>query len=92
MAHIQCASLPGRRGNRKLQTLAAVVLVCLLGLAALPGTVQAQELACQDEQSVLGQLPTRAHAWTCIADPWHVFDLVSDSWQPMSDLSNIQQA
>ncbi len=92
MAHIQRVSRHDRRGNRKLQILAAVVLACLLGLVALPGTAQAQELACQDEQSVLGQLTTRAHAWTCIADPWHVFDLVSDSWQPMSDLSNIQQA
>lgn len=92
MAHIQRVSRPDRRGNRKLRTLAAAVLACLLGLVALPGTVRAQELACQDEQSVLGQLTTRAHAWTCIADPWHVFDLVSDSWQPMSDLSNMQQA
>lgn len=92
MAYIQRASRPSRRGNRKLRALVAVVLVCLLGLVALPGTAQAQELACQDEQSILGQLTTRAHAWTCIADPWHVFDLASDSWKPMSDLSNIQQA
>ena len=92
MAHIQHVSRPDRRGHRKLRTLAAAVLMCLLGLVALPGTVQAQELACQDEQSVLGQLTTRAHTWTCIADPWHVFDLASDNWQPMSDLSNMQQA
>ena len=91
MAHIQRVSRPVRRGNRR-RALAAAVLACLLGLVALPGAIQAQELACQDEQSVLGQLTTRAHAWTCIAEPWHIFDLASDSWQPMSDLSNIQQA
>ena len=92
MTNIQCPSLLGRRGNRGLQALAAAVLVCLCGLFALPGPVLAQELTCQDEQSVLEQLFTRAHAWTCIAEPWHVFDLAGDSWKPMSDLSNIQQA
>ncbi len=92
MANTQRASLPGRRGNWSPRALAAVTLVCLFGLVVLPGTVQAQELACQNEQSVLEQLTTRAHAWTCIAEPWHVFDLASDSWKPMSDLSNIQLA
>ena len=92
MAKTQHASLPDSRACRSLRALAAAALICLTGLIALPAPVQAQELACQDEQSVLGQLTTRAHAWTCIADPWHVFDLASDSWKPMSDLSNIQQA
>lgn len=92
MAHIQRASCPGRRGHRRLRAVVAAVLVALFGLVNLPETVQAQELICQDEPSVLEQLTTRAHAWTCIAEPWHVFDLASDSWKPMSDLSNIQQA
>ncbi|MXZ26660.1 MAG: hypothetical protein F4Y80_17710 [Caldilineaceae bacterium SB0665_bin_21] len=92
MANIQRASLSGRYGNWSPRAVVAAVLVALFGLVALPETAQAQELACQDEPSVLEQLTTRAHAWTCIAEPWHVFDLASDSWKPMSDLSNVQQA
>ncbi len=93
MAEIQRAAGTGHRAGKGLRVLAAAVLVCLAGLVALPEPTKAHELTtCQDEQSILGHLTTRAHAWTCIEDPWHVFDLASDSWPPMSHLSNIQKA